>query len=104
MNVSNESLEQFGAVSEEVVEQMAENGRKALNVDICIATSGISGPDGGSEEKPVGTVWIGIATGERVFSRKFLFGDHRERNIQMTVLTALNLARCEILGILIEKK
>jgi nicotinamide-nucleotide amidase len=104
VNVSAESLEKFGAVSQEVVEQMAENGRKALGVNICIATSGVAGPDGGTDEKPVGTVWIGIATEERVISRKFLFGDHRERNNQITVLTALNLARCEISGILIEKK
>lgn len=104
LHVSNGSLEQFGAVSKEVVEQMAQNGRKALDVDICIATTGIAGPDGGTDEKPVGTVWFGISTGDKVFSKKYLFGDHRERNIDMTVLTALNLARCEILGIINEKK
>lgn len=104
VDVPEDSLDQFGAVSQEVVEQMAQKGREKLKVDICIATSGVAGPNGGTEEKPVGTVWIGIATREKVFSKKYQFGDHRERNIDMTVLTALNLARCEILGILIEKK
>ncbi len=91
-------------MSKEVVEQMAQNGREKLGVDLCISTSGVAGPDGGTEELPVGTIWIGIATKEKVIAKKFQFGDHRERNIQMTVLTALNLVRCEILGILIEKK
>jgi len=104
VDVSKHDLETVGAVSREVVEQMAKNGREKLGVDICISTSGVAGPDGGTEELPVGTIWIGIATKDKVSAKKFQFGDHRERNIQMTVLTALNLVRCEILGILIEKK
>jgi len=104
VDVSKHDLDTVGAVSREVVEQMAKNGREKLGVDVCISTSGVAGPDGGSEELPVGTIWIGIATKDKVIAKKFQFGDHRERNIQMTVLTALNLVRCEILGILIEKK
>jgi len=104
VDVSKHDLDTVGAVSKEVVEQMAKNGREKLGVDICISTSGVAGPDGGTEELPVGTIWIGIATKDKVIAKKFQFGDHRERNIQMTVLTALNLVRCEILGILIEKK
>lgn len=104
IDVSKHDLDTVGAVSKEVVEQMAKNGREKLGVDICISTSGVAGPDGGTEELPVGTIWIGIATKDKVSAKKFQFGDHRERNIQMTVLTALNLVRCEILGILIEKK
>jgi nicotinamide-nucleotide amidase len=104
VDVSTHDLDTVGAVSREVVEQMAKNGREKLGVDICISTSGVAGPDGGTEELPVGTIWIGIATKDKVSAKKFQFGDHRERNIQMTVLTALNLVRCEILGILIEKK
>lgn len=104
VDVSKHDLDTVGAVSREVVEQMAKNGRKKLGVDICISTSGVAGPDGGTDELPVGTIWIGIATKDKVSAKKFQFGDHRERNIQMTVLTALNLVRCEILGILIEKK
>lgn len=104
VDVSKHDLDTVGAVSREVVEQMAKNGREKLGVDVCISTSGVAGPDGGTEALPVGTIWIGIATNDKVITKKFQFGDHRERNIQMTVLTALNLVRCEILGILIEKK
>ena len=93
------NLENFGAVSEEVVRQMAEHGRKKLGIDYCISTSGIAGPDGGNLDKPVGTVWIGIASSDGVYTQKFNFGDNRERNIQLTVLTALNLLRCTLLGI-----
>lgn len=92
-------LEKYGAVSEQIVSQLAENGRKKLGVDYCISTSGIAGPDGGSDDKPVGTVWIGIASSDGVYTCKFNFGDNRERNIQLTVLTALNLLRCTLLGI-----
>lgn len=97
-------IEQFGAVSQKVVEQMALGGKQQLGVDWCISVSGIAGPDGGSEEKPVGTVWIGIAGPERVWSKQFQFGDHRGRNVQMSVLSALNSLRCSLLGIIPEKK
>jgi nicotinamide-nucleotide amidase len=103
-NVDEKIIDGFGAVSSEVVEQMARNGRDLLGVDVCLATSGVAGPEGGTNEKPVGLVWIGISTSDRTISKCFRFGDNRERNIQMTVLTALNLVRCEILGILFEKK
>lgn len=102
--VSGQTLEDFGAVSEETVLEMAAGGKKALDVDWCISVSGIAGPLGGSDEKPVGTVWIAIDGPERKVSRKFLFGTDRQGTVQMTVLTALNLLRCEILGINIEKK
>lgn len=104
IDVSLEDLNNFGAVSKEVVEAMAINGRKKLGVDVCISTSGVAGPAGGTEEKPVGTVWVAIALKDRVVSKVFRFGDDRDRNIQMTVLSALNLARCEILGLSTEKK
>lgn len=103
-DVSFENLEHFGAVSQQVVEQMATNGRLKLGVDVCVATTGIAGPDGGTTEKPVGTVWIAVADNQRVISTCYHFGDNRERNIQMGVLSALNLVRCNMLGILIEKK
>ncbi|MEJ6776079.1 MAG: competence/damage-inducible protein A [Crocinitomicaceae bacterium] len=104
VGVDKVDLERDGAVSEVVVKQMALNGRRQLGVDYCISTSGITGPSGGSEEKPVGLVWIGIAGPERVTTKSFLFGDFRERNIRMTVLSALNLLRCELLAINTEKK
>ena len=103
VHVSEKTLEQYGAVSKQVVEEMALNGRKVLGTDYSVAVSGIAGPDGGTEEKPVGTVWIGVAGFERVLSKKFMFGNNRERNIRRSVLTALNLLRCELLEINIEK-
>jgi nicotinamide-nucleotide amidase len=102
--VRSQTLEDFGAVSEETVLEMAAGGKKELGVDWCVSVSGIAGPLGGSDEKPVGTVWIAIDGPKRKISRKFLFGTDRQRTVQMTVLTALNLLRCEILGINIEKK
>lgn len=103
-SVKAQTLEQFGAVSEETVLEMAAGGKQQLGVDWSISVSGIAGPTGGSEEKPVGTVWIAIDGPERKISRKFLFGTDRQRTVQMTVLMALNILRCEILGINIEKK
>lgn len=97
--VPAELIAKHGAVSQEVVEAMAIGGLKKLDVDWCISTSGIAGPTGGTEDKPVGTIWIAIASRDQVVSRRFLFGDHRERNIQMTILSALNLFRCTLLGI-----
>ena len=92
-------IAEHGAVSQEVVEAMALGGLKKLAVDWCISTSGIAGPIGGTEDKPVGTIWIAVASKDKVVSKRFLFGDHRERNVQMTVLSALNLFRCTLLGI-----
>jgi nicotinamide-nucleotide amidase len=97
LKIDHQELAKHGAVSEKVVVRMAKKGRKKLGVDLCIATSGIAGPTGGLPEKPVGTVWIAISTKNRVWAKRFQFGDNRERNISMTALTALNIARCEIL-------
>ncbi len=98
LGVSNETLKKHGAVSQEVVEQMAVSVRKKLNTNYSIAVSGIAGPDGGTEEKPVGTVWIAVATPTQVISKRFQFGGDRERNIVATGLTALNMLRKEILA------
>jgi len=97
--VSNDSLKEYGAVSESVALQMAMNGRERLGVDYCLSTTGVAGPDGGSDEKPVGTIWIGIAGPNFANAYKFQFGNHRDRNIEMTVLTALNILRCAVLEI-----
>lgn len=93
LGVSAQNIMQMGAVSEEVVKQMAINVRKMLQSDISIATSGIAGPDGGSEDKPVGTVWIGVATKEAVFAKKFNFETDRMRNINRASIAALNYCR-----------
>ena len=97
LSIMPETLQEFGAVSSKVVIEMAIGAQTNLNVDYVIAVSGIAGPDGGTEEKPVGTVWIAIATPDEVFSEKYLFGDSRERNIRRASLQALNLLRKNLL-------
>ncbi|HIP36926.1 MAG TPA: competence/damage-inducible protein A [Crocinitomix sp.] len=92
-DVPNQLIKKYGAVSKEVVESMAENGRKKLEVDYCISTSGIAGPTGGTAEKPVGLVWIGIATSSKTYAKAFNFGHNRKRNIESTVYYALNYLR-----------
>jgi nicotinamide-nucleotide amidase len=89
LGVDEIDLNRFGAVSEKVVEQMAQGARKNMDVDYAVATSGIAGPDGGTEEKPVGTVWIAVAGPENLISAKYNFGQIRERNIIRSTEMAL---------------
>ncbi len=77
-------LQQYGAVSEEVVKQMAEGVKRLLKTDYAIATSGIAGPSGGSDEKPVGTVWIAVAGERGCVAEKFLFNTTRDNFIERT--------------------
>lgn len=77
-------LQQYGAVSEEVVKQMAEGVKKLLKTDYAIATSGIAGPSGGSDKKPVGTVWIAVAGERGCVAEKFLFNTTRDNFIERT--------------------
>ncbi len=98
LGVPAEMLEKFGAVSQEVAEAMALGAQKALNADYAVATTGIAGPDGGSDEKPVGTVWIAVAGPSGMTSKKYIFKHNRERNIIRTTHTALNLLRIFILN------
>ena len=81
LHVSKADLEINGAVSRQVVEQMAEGARKLLKSDVAIATSGIAGPTGGTKEKPVGTVWIAVCSEDSMISREFHFGSLRDQNI-----------------------
>lgn len=96
LDVPHELLDKHGAVSKEVVEVMAKNVREKLKTTWSIAVSGIAGPDGGTIEKPVGTVWIAIAGPNLVYSEQFLFGDNRERNIRRSAIAALNLLRIRL--------
>lgn len=93
LDVPAELLNKHGAVSQAVVEQMAKAIRKKYNANFGLATSGIAGPTGESDEKPIGTVWVALASENEVFSEKFLFGRKRERNIQKTAQAALNMLR-----------
>lgn len=98
LGVAPEILESKGAVSREVVEQMAMGVRKQFVTDYSVATSGIAGPTGGTEEKPVGTVWIAVSGDEGTYSRKYVFGSNRIRNINRSTLAALNLVRLYVSG------
>lgn len=93
LDVDSGLIHKHGAVSREVVEVMAQEARQRLGCTYALATSGIAGPAGGTPEKPVGTVWIALATPDSVISKKFLFGNNRERNIHITALSALNMLR-----------
>ncbi len=99
LNVDPGLIEKHGAVSEAVVREMAAHLQETCKVDCSIATSGIAGPAGGTKKKPVGTTWIAVAVKDRVKTEKFNFGQNRERNIQRSVLTALNMLRRMIKGL-----
>ena len=91
--VSSQTLEMYGAVSEETVKEMSQNLLEVMNVDYAIATSGIAGPTGGTDEKPVGTTWIAVCSKNKVVAKKYLFGEHRGRNIHRSAITTLNMLR-----------
>jgi len=93
LGVPSELIQTVGAVSQEVAESMALGAQKALHTDYAVATTGIAGPDGGTDEKPVGTVWIAVAGPSGVLSKKYIFKHNRERNIIRTTHTALNMLR-----------
>ena len=82
-------IEAHGAVSREVAGQMAVNVARELTSDCSIAVSGIMGPDGGTDDKPVGTVWIATCCKGRLLSRCYRMGDEREENITRTAEAAL---------------
>lgn len=98
LGVSASTLDQYGAVSREVVEEMARGARKVSGTDYAIAVSGIAGPDGGTDDKPVGTVWIALSGPSVTFAKKFCFGNHRYRNIRRSALAALNMLRVELMA------
>jgi nicotinamide-nucleotide amidase len=100
LNVPAQAIEKHGAVSKEVIEAMAIGCNKLFNTDYALASSGIAGPGGGSPGKPVGTTWIALAYGDRVWSKRFNLGDERGRNIEKASIAALNMLR---MGLLEEK-
>lgn len=98
LGVSAKTLEQHGAVSEETVLEMAQGARKRYKADVALAVSGIAGPDGGTEDKPVGTVWMCVSDANRSYTRCFLLNKSRVLNIQHSGAIGLNLIRKFLLG------
>jgi nicotinamide-nucleotide amidase len=97
LGVSQKTLDEVGAVSEETVVQMAKGALKELKTEYVVVTSGIMGPDGGSEKKPVGMVWIGVGNKDKIVTQRFNFRFDRLRNIELTAMNALNMLRKFIL-------
>ncbi len=96
LEVPQEMLDEHGAVSGPVVERMAMSVRNCIGSDLGVATSGIMGPSGGSEEKPIGTTWMAVSDGKDTMSEKWTFGDQRGVNIERAARAALNLLRKKV--------
>jgi nicotinamide-nucleotide amidase len=98
LGVSVSDIEKYGAVSEPVVRQMAQGARNVLDADYAVATSGIAGPDGGTADKPVGTIWIAVATPQTVIAQKYFLSKLRDVNISRASAIALNMLRLELMN------
>ena len=93
LGVPSETIEKHGVVSQEVVEGMAVGVRNLMEADFGLATTGVAGPSGGTEENPVGTVWIGLATPSGVSSKRYNFGKDRENVINRATIMAYEMLR-----------
>ena len=93
LGVKTETLKSYGAVSEETVKEMVTGSISALHVDVTVAISGIAGPTGGSDEKPVGTIWMACGNKSRVVTKLIKAGKNREKNIEYASNYALDLMR-----------
>jgi nicotinamide-nucleotide amidase len=93
LGVRQETIDQYGAVSEQTVKEMAEGVRKKFGTDIGVSSSGIAGPSGGTEEKPVGTVWIGYSDKNQSFAKKLMLGNDRDINVKLTCIAVFNMIR-----------
>jgi nicotinamide-nucleotide amidase len=93
LGVSKQSLDTHGAVSDPVAREMAVGVRRALKADLGLSVTGIAGPDGGTEEKPVGTVHIGLAYRDQLFSGKYRFWGKRDQNKMNSAVMALDWVR-----------
>lgn len=96
LEVPEEIINRYGAVSSECVAKMAEGVRKLTGSDFAVATSGIAGPGGGTNEKPVGLVWIGVSSANGTETYKVQYNGDRKRNIERSAAFALNKMRCKI--------
>ena len=96
LDVPAETIDEYGVVSQQVVENMAIGVRNLMEADFGVATTGIAGPSGGTEETPVGTVWIGVASAKGVVSKCFNFGKDRENVINRATIMAYEMLRQQI--------
>lgn len=99
LNVNPQVIEQHGAVSEECAKAMAHGCRERFHSDYALAITGIAGPDGGTDQKPVGSCFIGLASSHATYARRFTFGSRRAAHRTRAVYAALELLRREILDI-----
>jgi nicotinamide-nucleotide amidase len=99
VGVKEDTLNQYGAISPEVAEEMALGGRKILGADICLADTGIAGPGGASAGKGVGLFYIGLSHGERTFSQKHNFTGDRQQNKQSAAEAALKWLKEYLAGL-----
>lgn len=97
LNVDQKVLDEFGAVSSECAYQMVEGLQKATKADICVSVTGIAGPSGGTEEKPVGLVYFGVYYNKEIKTHRFVFNGNRSKVRNRSVTYALNLIRRELL-------
>jgi PncC family amidohydrolase len=93
LGVKKATIERYGAVSEQTAREMAQGGRKVLNVDICVSDTGIAGPSGATPEKPVGLFYLGLAAIDESFSQKHVFPGNREENKRDAAEAALNMLK-----------
>lgn len=96
IGVPKQVIDEFGVVSQQVVEAMAEGVRRVYSADYGLASTGVAGPGGGTEENPVGTVWLGVATPDGVISKRFNFGNSRENVIERATVMAYEMLRNEL--------
>ena len=98
LGVLAETIERYGVVSQQVVEGMAKGVRELMEADFGVATTGVAGPTGGTEENPVGTVWIGVASAKGVVSHRFNFGKDRENVINRATIMAYEMLRQQLIS------
>ena len=93
LGVKKATIENYGAVSEQTALEMAQGGRKLLNVDICVSDTGIAGPSGATPEKSLGLFYLGLAARDESFSQKHIFQGNREGNKRDAAEAALNMLK-----------
>jgi len=99
LGVKQETIDKYGAVSAQVAEEMAEGGRKLLAVDVCLADTGVAGPGGATQEKPVGLFYLGLSARDKTCSRQHNFSGDREQNKQEAAEAALQWLKKYLSGL-----